>query len=212
MMATSTTSSKSRRRAAISESSGDLLAASVPSRSKITSFFTCPVPLRSGELCFQLQARLAFAGKIGPQVHCESSFQLFHESMQWRSGSVPWDPRQVSTQNVNGDCCRHKDSTYPEAPVTVHSSPVRAGIGLSRVAAVSLAVVLVAGHLFSIHAPQQTQGSSFPRGRSVLRRWLAVDYQKTVSPWTEQDLCAVPQECLWPGQLHRRAMDKRGDS
>ena len=63
-----------------------------------------------------------------------------------------WDPRQVAAQNVDGERSRHKERTYPEAPVTMHALPVRTGIGLTAVATISFMVVLASGHLFSIAA------------------------------------------------------------
>jgi len=60
-----------------------------------------------------------------------------------------WNPRQVTTQNVDGKRRSHQDSAYPEAPVTVHSSPVWASIGLTAVAAISFGIMPVSGHLFS---------------------------------------------------------------
>jgi len=59
-------------------------------------------------------------------------------------------PRQVAAQNVYGERRRHQERTHPEAPVLMHSSPVRAGIGLVPVATVAFRVVFVSGHLFSI--------------------------------------------------------------
>jgi hypothetical protein len=43
----------------------------------------------------------------------------------------------------------HADRTYPEAPVTMHPSPVRPRIGLTPVAAISFQIVLASGHLVS---------------------------------------------------------------
>jgi hypothetical protein len=63
-----------------------------------------------------------------------------------------WNPRQVATQDVDCECPSHEDSAYPKAPVMVHSSPVRARIGLSAVAAVSFGIVFVAGQFSSIAA------------------------------------------------------------
>jgi hypothetical protein len=63
-----------------------------------------------------------------------------------------WKPCQVAAENVNGDRRKHKDRAYPEAPVTMHTLPVRAGFGFAAVATVSLMVVLASGNLFSIAA------------------------------------------------------------
>jgi hypothetical protein len=61
-----------------------------------------------------------------------------------------WKPRQVNAENVNGERSCHEDRAYPEAPVTMHTLPVRAGFGFTAVAAVSFMVVLASGHFFSI--------------------------------------------------------------
>ena len=59
-------------------------------------------------------------------------------------------PRQVSTQNVNGDSGNHEDRTDPEAPVTMHTPPVWTRIWLAAIAAIAFGVVFVTSHLFSI--------------------------------------------------------------
>ena len=61
-----------------------------------------------------------------------------------------WNPRQIATQNVDGESGSHEDSAYPEAPVTMHSSPVRTGIRFAVFTTISLTVMLASGHLFSI--------------------------------------------------------------
>jgi hypothetical protein len=68
---------------------------------------------------------------------------------QLLSRLAAWNPRQVSTQNVDGDRRKHEDRAYPKAPVTMHSPPVRAWIGFASVAAVSFEIVLVSCHFFS---------------------------------------------------------------
>jgi hypothetical protein len=60
------------------------------------------------------------------------------------------NPRKVSTQNVNGDSGNHEDRADPEAPVIMHTPPVWAGIWFTTIAAISFAIVLASGHLFSI--------------------------------------------------------------
>jgi hypothetical protein len=40
-----------------------------------------------------------------------------------------WNPRQVAAQNVNSERSRPKDRADPEAPVTMHALPERAGFG-----------------------------------------------------------------------------------
>jgi hypothetical protein len=63
-----------------------------------------------------------------------------------------WDPRQITRQNVDSQRGSHEDSAYPEAPVTMHASPVRAWIGLTRVATIAFLIMLASGHLASIAA------------------------------------------------------------
>ena len=61
-----------------------------------------------------------------------------------------WNPRQIATQNVDCERGGHEDSANPEAPVTMHPSPVRTGIGFAGAVAVSLRVVLVSCQFVSI--------------------------------------------------------------
>ena len=63
-----------------------------------------------------------------------------------------WNPRQIATQNVDSERGRHENSAYPEAPVTMHPSPIGTGIGLAPVAAISFQVVLASCHFVSITA------------------------------------------------------------
>ena len=56
---------------------------------------------------------------------------------------------QVAAKNINRDGRCHEKRTYPEAPVTMHPPPVRAGVGLAAIAAVSFMVMLASGHLVS---------------------------------------------------------------
>jgi len=63
--------------------------------------------------------------------------------LQWAA----WNPRQITTQNVNSECGKHEGGANPEAPVTMHSSPVWARIRLATFAAVSFAVVFAARHI-----------------------------------------------------------------
>ena len=67
-----------------------------------------------------------------------------------------WNPSEVSTQNINGDGGKHKDGANQEAPVTMHTPPIGARIGLAMIATLSFEVVLVAGHPFSISAKVST--------------------------------------------------------
>ena len=62
------------------------------------------------------------------------------------------NPCQVNAENVNSEGSRHEDRADPEAPVTMHTLPVRAGFGFTAVAAVSFMVVLASGHFISIAA------------------------------------------------------------
>jgi len=52
----------------------------------------------------------------------------------------------------------HKNGADPEAPISMHSPPVRAGVGLAHLSAIVFAIMLVAGHCFSVSAPRQIQG------------------------------------------------------
>jgi hypothetical protein len=63
-----------------------------------------------------------------------------------------WNPSQVATQDVDCECPGHDYGVYPEAPVMVHPSQVRARIGLFAVAAVAFGAVFVAGQISSIAA------------------------------------------------------------
>jgi len=58
-----------------------------------------------------------------------------------------WNPRQIATKNIDSERGSHEDSAYPEAPVPMHSSPVRTGIGLPLVAAISFQVMLASSQL-----------------------------------------------------------------
>jgi len=63
-----------------------------------------------------------------------------------------WNPCQVAAQNVNREHSRHEDRADPEAPVTMHTLPVRARLGFAAVATISFMVVLASGHFSSIAA------------------------------------------------------------
>jgi len=60
-----------------------------------------------------------------------------------------WNPREVAAQNVNGECSGHKNRTYPEAPVTMHTPPVGTGARFAALTAISLPVMLASRHLVS---------------------------------------------------------------
>jgi len=66
------------------------------------------------------------------------------------------DPRQIATEYVDCERGSHQDSAYPEAPVTVHTPPIRPRIGFPAIAAVSFGVVLVSSHSFSISVDEKT--------------------------------------------------------
>lgn len=70
-----------------------------------------------------------------------------------------WNPRQIAAQNIDGDRGSHEDCAYPEAPVTMHTPPVRPWIGFACAVAVSFGIVPVSSHYFSIsceHSPPFT--------------------------------------------------------
>ena len=75
-----------------------------------------------------------------------------------------WNPGQIATQNIDRERRRHEDCAYPEAPVTMHPSPVRTGIGFAGAVAVSLRVVLVSCQFVSI------AGEYSPRRAAWLQR------------------------------------------
>ena len=60
-----------------------------------------------------------------------------------------WNPRQIAAQNVDSQRGSHKDGSYPESPVTMHTPPVWPWIGFSNLTTISLMVVLASGHCFS---------------------------------------------------------------
>src|SRR5580692_6267818 len=72
---------------------------------------------------------------------------------RWLLMSI-WNPCQVATQNVDHERCSHEDCSYPEAPVAMHPSPVRARIGLTAVVAIPFGIVFVSSHTTSISAGQ----------------------------------------------------------
>ena len=61
-----------------------------------------------------------------------------------------WNPRQIAAQNIDCERGGHENSANPEAPVAMHPSPVRTGIGFAGAVAVSLRVVLVSCQFVSI--------------------------------------------------------------
>ena len=61
-----------------------------------------------------------------------------------------WNPREIATQNIDSERASHKDGTYLELPVAMHTPPIRARIRFTIVAAVSFRIVLASGHCFSI--------------------------------------------------------------
>jgi hypothetical protein len=82
-----------------------------------------------------------------------------------------WNPRQIAAQNIDGERGSHEDGSYPEAPVTMHPSPVRAGIGFANAVAVAFGVMLVSSHCFSIsdeYSPQRAALSFESRRNSKL--------------------------------------------
>jgi len=71
-----------------------------------------------------------------------------------------WNPRQIATQNINSERGSHQNSANPETPVTMHPSPVRAGIGLTTVATMPFQVVFASCHLASISQEQRQPAAS----------------------------------------------------
>ena len=62
------------------------------------------------------------------------------------------DPCQVASQNVNSERRRHAKRPYPETPVPMHTLPVRTGARFAAFTTISLMIVPVSCHLFSISA------------------------------------------------------------
>jgi hypothetical protein len=86
---------------------------------------------------------------IARELAVNVGLEKFYLLLELMSRQAPWNPCQIPTQNVNRECRKHEDCSCPEAPVTMHPSPVRTGIGLAPVAAISFLIVLASGHLFS---------------------------------------------------------------
>jgi hypothetical protein len=61
-----------------------------------------------------------------------------------------WNPRQIATKHVDGQGRCHENRSYPEAPVTMHASPVGPWIGFASAVTVPFGVMLVSSHYLSI--------------------------------------------------------------
>ena len=66
-----------------------------------------------------------------------------------------WNPRQIATENVDGQGRSHENRSYPEAPVTMHAPPIWTRTRFAAVAAISFMVVLVSCHFVSIAVEYQ---------------------------------------------------------
>ena len=62
---------------------------------------------------------------------------------------APRDQRQIATHNEYGKRHGHQKRAHPEAPVAVHSMPVRTWVRLTVVAAMSFVEVPVSCHIAS---------------------------------------------------------------
>jgi len=82
-------------------------------------------------------------------MHSQPRTGEYNPLWERMSRQAAWNPCQIATQNVNRECCKHEDGSYPEAPVAMHPSPVRTRIRLTPIAAISFLIVLASGHLFS---------------------------------------------------------------
>ena len=91
-----------------------------------------------------------------------------------------WNPCQVAAENVNGECSAHKDRAYPEAPVTMHTLPVRARAGFTAVATISFVVVSVPRHHFSASAGSGSEAIMFCAAFSLLARSWPIPMVKAV--------------------------------
>jgi hypothetical protein len=107
--------------------------------------------------------------------------------MQRLAGMLPGHPREVSTQNVNCDSCRHENCANPEAPVVMHASPVGSWIGLTRCAAVPFAIVLIACHRFSLCRIKRL---------AWLSNYAARDLVKQSSPSLIKPISLLRRVCL----------------
>jgi hypothetical protein len=63
--------------------------------------------------------------------------------------SSPRNRRHAADKNEDSERCSHQERACPEAPVTVHPSPVRTRIRFTAIAAVSFRVVPVSRHCVS---------------------------------------------------------------
>lgn len=91
-------------------------------------------------------SREAFSAPSAHFLPCEPSLRICHRPLR----SAPWHPGQIAAENVDAKRRGHQKRSDPEAPVMVHSPPIRARIGLASFPAVSFGIVLVSGHFFSI--------------------------------------------------------------
>jgi hypothetical protein len=91
-----------------------------------------------------------------------------------RLSMTVWNPRQIATQNVDGQGRSHENRSYPEAPVTMHPPPIWTRTRFAAVAAISFMVVLVSCHFVSIawgiFAPARSPVAACAMNQSLLRR------------------------------------------
>jgi len=127
------------------------------------------------------------------------------------------NPCQITTQNIDCERGSHEDSTYPEAPVTMHPSPVRTWIGFACATAIPLEVVLASSHLFPITdeyrratvstIEENAAGSTVNCGQNASGTLLRCGLIASMTqPGTETSLkqsggdvhdCSVPSDATW---------------
>jgi hypothetical protein len=61
-----------------------------------------------------------------------------------------WNPGEVSAQNIYSERRTHEEYADPEAPVTMHPSPVGTRVRFASTIAIAFRIVLIASQLFSI--------------------------------------------------------------
>jgi len=92
-----------------------------------------------------------------------------------------WYPRQIATQNIDSERGSHEDRAYPEAPVTMHPSPVRPGIRFTSAVAIPFGVVLVSSHFVSIsweYSPRAHPSNKIQMHKALLPALLSLICQQ----------------------------------
>jgi hypothetical protein len=93
------------------------------------------------------------------------------------------NPRQIAAQHIDSKCGSHQDCAYPEAPVMMHTTPVRPWVWFASAAAVSFGIVPVSSHYFSIsdeHSP--LSADAFQRGSNRTRLLWSIEAGLATNP------------------------------